>query len=76
MSDYSRPYTDEDAERDRRRIYLNDTIPSLELGKLTVQNLLDILAAYGLRSSYLNDSDHDLEKLEWILKEVDEKGGI
>lgn len=56
MSDYSPPYTDEDAKLDRRRDKASAKLLNTNLTKLTVGDLFVILEAY--KHGYLATSEH------------------
>jgi len=68
MSDYSPPYTDEDAKLDARKDKADKKIMKIKLGRLTVEDLFRILKAYD--HGCLNRSEHDVSLIEGILRRM------
>lgn len=65
MSDYSRPYTEEDEKRERRRNSAVERIRQMPAENLTVGDIVDIIEAFG---EYRHDmTESDVEIIEKIL---------
>jgi hypothetical protein len=66
MSDYSPPYTEDDAKRENRRDKAVAKIKKVPAANLTVGDIVDIIEAFG---EYRHDmNEHDVKTIERILK--------
>lgn len=68
MSDYSPPYTEEDAKLEQRRNKANGKLLKTKLCNLTVEDLLTIQSVY--KSGYLPSYQNYVSRIEEILKRV------
>ena len=67
MSDYSPPYTEEDARFDNRVEKLKKCIRVLPIAGITVGQMLDIIAVMQPQGSYHHFNKSDVQTLEKIL---------
>ncbi len=68
MSDYSPPYTDEDAKLDARKDKVVKRIHAIKLKHLTVGDMLALVGIFFHRHFSMNE--RDVERMEEILKGV------
>lgn len=61
MSDYSPPYTEEDAKFEKREEYLRKRIRELSLSDLTVDEMLDIIRV--MQHTFSKDNAKTLERI-------------
>ena len=71
MSDYSRPYTDADAEFDERKTRVIDRIKLLKVKNLNVDELLKIIGVFRGEKYYpvSIDLESNVDMLEGILED-------